>query len=73
MKTLSPFSTEIPSAQKLPLPKPLFVYRYQLPLLRLREPSRHGRVRGHGQPGWISGCGLAELYRLAHRYGGEGG
>ena len=42
-------------------------------MLRFREPGRHGRVRGHGEPCWVPGRGVAQLCRLACGYGGEGG
>ena len=48
-------------------------FRYQLPLLRLREPSRDGRIRENGQESGLRRLRSAELRRLAHRHGGEAG
>jgi hypothetical protein len=47
------------------------VSRHQLPLLRLRKPSRNRRLRQNGQTRRLRRLRPSQLCRLAHRHGGE--
>lgn len=51
----------------------LTLHRHQLSLLRLREPGRDRGLRQDGQARQLRGLRLAQLRRLAHRHGREGG